>query len=208
MNKKLLLSVLAGCLMTLAQTTQVFAADSAPQTVTAQLGILKSVVGKGTGLGGTINPDTGVLSSLAPSFTVTTNYANSQILYMTATAPYGGTNPEQAFTKYTGHQGTYIVLANVSVGAQATQGAIQDITGGTLAGNANAIAYPFTPQPTAGALTNQGFNSPQGAWAYTLAQAGDTSVDNGISGSPLASTYTTVDQPGNYQATVTLAFAP
>lgn len=207
MKKHLLLASLLTGVLILGAQTGTFAATSADQTVSATLAVQQTVTGKGTGLTGTITPEGGSLSALAPSFTITTNDSGSQTLYLTATAPYDGGN-EQAITSYTGHLGTYIVLANTTTGKLATQAAIQDITGGTLTSNANAIGYPLTPQATKTGLTLGTWDGTNHRWPYTLAQAGNTDVDNAISGTPLASSYTTADQSGTYQATVTLGFAP
>lgn len=205
MKKQLMLSLILGGLVAFSMASVANAATSATQTVNAGLAIKKSVVGKNTGLSGTIDPDLGSVTAMTPSFIVSTNSGSTLGLHLSATAPYNGATPEQALTS----TGTYIVLANITAGAQATQAAIQDITGGTLSSNANAIAFPFTPQATvAGTITLGTWDNTGKFWPYTLTHKGDTDVNNGISGTALGGTYTTDDEPGTYQATVTLAFFP
>jgi len=206
MKKHLLLSAILGGMIALSVAPMANAATTASQTVSATLAALKSIVGKGTGLTGTIDPDTGIVTALAPSFTITTNTSSALTLQLSATAP-SSTTPQQALTNYAGHLGTYIVLANITVPALAA--AITDITAGTLASNANAIAFPFTPQATvAGQITIGTWNAPGNYWPYTLTHKGNTDANNAISGTALASSYTTDDEPGTYQATITMAFVP
>lgn len=188
-----------------AQTS--FAATTASQTVTATLPIVKSVVGKNTGLTATIDGDTGALSvALAPSFTVTTNNSSSQTLYLTATAPYDGGN-EQALAN---SNGLTIALANTQAGHLATQAAIQDITGGSPAqiNNPNVIGYTFTPQSSVSGLALGSWDGTNKRFPYTLTKRGSTSVDNSISTAAAANTYSAeYDDDGDYKATITLSFA-
>jgi len=206
MKKHLLLSAILGGVLALSIAPMANAATTASQTVNATLAALKSIVGKGTGLSGTIDPDTGIVTALAPSFTMTTNTNSALTLQLSATAP-STTTPQQALTNYAGHLGTYIVLANTTVPAVAA--AITDITGGVLTSNANAIAFPFTPQATvAGQLTLGAWNAGGSYWPYTLTHKGNTDANNAIAGTALASSYDTNDEPGTYQATITMAFIP
>lgn len=87
MKKKLALGLILSGFAVLNTQSQSLAATYANQLVSATLATKQSIVAKGTSTGGTIDPDTGVLSSLAPSFTVSTNKASSQTLYLTATTP-------------------------------------------------------------------------------------------------------------------------
>lgn len=203
MKKKLLLGLIISGFAVLNTQSQSLAATSANQLVSATLATKQSVVAKGTSTGGTIDPDTGVLSSLAPSFTASTNKAGAQTLYLTAVAPTSGGN-QQAFAS----SGTYLVLANITIVPAASS--VTNITGGSpvATSNPNAIAFPFTPQPTKTGLTLGPWDGTNFRWPYTLAQKGDTDFDNSTSGTPLTNTYSTDDEPGTYQATVTLGFAP
>lgn len=211
MNKKILLALVISVALVSANENKTFAATFADQLVQANLGTKQSVVAKGASVGGTITPDTGVLSSLAPSFTVSTNKKTDQTLYLTALTPYGtGTATTQGFTNYTGQEGTYLVLANTDSGSEADVSAITNIVAGTITtiNNDNAIAFPFTPQGTKTGITAVTWDSGTPRWTYTLAQKGDTDFDNSTSGTPLTNTYTTGDEPGSYESTVTLSFAP
>lgn len=103
-----------------------------------------------------------------------------------------------------------MVLANTTSGSEAAASAITNIVAGTITttNNNNAIAFPFTHQPTKTGITAVAWDSGTPRWTYTLAQQGDTDFDNSTSGTALSNTYTTGDEPGTYQATVRLDFNP
>lgn len=184
-----------------------FAATTASQTVTATLPVIKSVTGKNIGLAANIDGDTGALSStLTPSFTIRTNTTSSQTLYLTALAPYSG-GTEQALAT---SNGLTIALANTDPLNLPTQAAIQNVTGGSpvQANNSNVIGYNFIPQASTTGLALGTWDGTNKRFPYTLTKRGTTSLDNTISTTAIANTYSTdYDNAGDYKATVTLSFA-
>lgn len=203
MNKKIfLLSTLLGALIF---SPTVFAATTASQTVTGTLGAMKQVVTNGGNVAATIDTDTGNLgTAFTPAFRITTNTNASQALRMTSSINYDGGTEYAIFDK-SGVR--YIILTNNTV--LPNNLTILDIRAGspTPANNPNAIAYPVTEPSDIGGQLTYTWDYTNKYWDANLTHKGNTDTSLTIpAGAPMSGTYSADDEPGPYQATITLSF--
>lgn len=181
------------------------AATTASQTCTGTLGIMKQIITNGGGINSTIDVDTGALvTSFSPAFRITTNTNSSQTLHLSSSMNYSGGSDYAIFDN---SNIRYIILTNNNI--LPDSGAILDIRAGspTPANNANAIAYQVTePTNQAGKLTYS-WDYTNKYWTGTLTNKGNTDTALTIpAAGAVSGTYSSDDEPGNYQATITLSF--
>lgn len=211
MKKRLLLATLIGNVIAIGISQgAAHAASFADQTVIATLGQMKQVVGNGSALSANIDPDTGQLSAaMTPSYTITTNTNGNTNMTLKATCLTTGL-PQNAFFGDGSAGGTYIVLTNNTV--LPPIGAVSDakLVTPTPSVNANVIVYSITPPADVGGtqLVYTWQNAPTDKyWTAVLHHKGNTNTDITIPiGTPKSLTYSFDDEPGQYEATVTLSF--
>ena len=208
MNKlKLLSAVLISGALAISASQGAFAATTASQTVTGTLAAMKQVVTNGGNISAVIDPDTGTLSlAFTPGFTLTTNTNASEPLTLTSTCNTT-TIAQNAFSG-TGVVGaTFITLTNNTV--LPTIAAVTDAQSGapTPANNADAISYGVTPPTTIAGQLTYTWDAVNIRWNAALTHKGNTNTALNIpAAAPKANTYSFDDDPGNYQATITLSF--
>lgn len=204
MKKQLLLSTLLGAVMALGIAQGAHAATSATQTCTGTLGQMKQVVGNGTPLTATIDTNDGTLSTaLVPAFTMTTNTSASTPLTLKATC----NTTTVAQNAFVGDGTTnYLVLTNNTV--KPIAGAVDDakLATPTAANNGNVIAYSIgAPTFTSGQLAYT-WNAGGNYWDAALTHKGNTNTSLTTGTAPKTNTYSFDDEPGDYQATITMSF--
>lgn len=165
---------------------------------------VESVSGSGRNLTATIDTDTGLLSSaLSPSFTILTNSPQTYTLTMSATNTTSGGTTNAIFAIGTTR---YIVLTNNTV--LPNTASVNNITSGspTALNNPNAIAYQVNNPTTTTGLTAT-YNTTNKNWLLTLNRAGATNTSLVVPAAiPLTNTFSSMDEAGDYKATVTLSF--
>lgn len=208
MKKHLLLAtLLLGGALLLCSAQVTYAATTASQTVTGTLAAMQQVVTNGGNITATIDPDTGTLSAaFTPGFTITTNTASSQPMTLTSTCNTT-TVAQNAFFGNGSAGTTFIVLTNNTV--LPTVAAVTDAKSGspTPANNADVIVYGITPPSTIAGQLVYTWNNTNQNWDIALTHKGNTNTSVTVpAAAPKASTYSFDDDPGNYQATITLSF--
>lgn len=183
----------------------VFAAATPSDYFVGTLGTQKTVTVNPSGVTtSTITPSTGnLVTTLTPSFYMTTNSNSSQSLTFSATTNTQTTTENAIFNVSTNK---YIILTN-SLNLPPVS-SITDIKSGSPnpTNNPNAIAYPINDPATATGLTVN-YNSTNKNWDLVLSKKGQTATSATIpSGSPLANTYNYTDSAGPYYATIILTF--
>lgn len=182
-----------------------FASQSASYYFTANAPDTKAVAANGGNISAVIDPNTGSLSpAFTPAFTLTTNTGASQSLTMKAEANTQGGLQNAIFNVGTVK---YIILTNSNILPPISS--LTDIKTGTptASSNPNAIAYTINdPAGVSGDLT-VAYNSGNKNWNLTLKKNGVTPTSITVpSGTPFSNTYSTDDEPGSYQAVITLSF--
>ena len=182
-----------------------FASQSASYYFAADAPPTKAVAANGGNINAVINVDTGALSAaFTPAFTLTTNTGSSQALTMKAEA-----NTQGGLQNAVLDAGAvkYIILTNSNILPPVSS--LTDIKTGspTAASNPNAIAYTINnPAAVSGRLT-VAYNSGNKNWDLVLFHNGTTNTSITVpSGTPFTNTYSTDDEPGSYQAIITLSF--
>lgn len=205
--KKLLLSTLLGSVIAFGLSQGAFAATSASQTITGTLAAMKQVVTNGGNITATIDPDTGTLSAtFNPGFTITTNTNSAE--NMTLTALCNTTTIAQNAFSGTGAPGaTFITLTNNTV--LPTVAAVTDAQSGspTPASNADVITYGVTPPSNVVGQLVYTWDAVNIRWNAVLTHKGNTNTLLTVpAAAPKTNTFSFDDDPGSYQATVTLSF--
>lgn len=183
----------------------VFAAATPSDYFVGTLGTQKTVTVNPSGItASTITPSTGALvTTLTPSFFMTTNSNSSQSLTFSATTNTQTSTENAIFNVSTNK---YIILTNSLHLPPVTS--ITDIKGGSSnpINNPNAIAYSINDPATATGLTVN-YNTTNKNWDLVLSKKGQTATSVTIqSGSPLTNTYNYTDSAGPYYATIILTF--
>lgn len=152
-----------------------------------------------------INVDTGVLGgSFAPAFRINTNVIDDQSLALTATATTQS-GPQNAIFNVSTTK--YIILTNTNVLPPVNS--LGNIKTGspTPASNPNAIAYVINDPVAVPGRLIVGYNSIGKYWDMAVSENGNTDTSITVpGGAPFTNTYSFHDEPGNYQATITLSF--
>lgn len=180
------------------------AEQTSPYYLTTSNPSVESVNVSSKTINANIDSDTGLLSTvLNPGFIITTNSPQTYTLTMSATATTSGGTTNPIFAIGTSR---YIVLTNNTV--LPTASSVNNITSGspTASSNPNAIAYPINDPTTTTGLTVT-YSSTNRNWLLTLNRAGNTTTVLVIpANTPLANSFSTDDEAGDYKATVTLSF--
>jgi len=208
MNKlKLLSALLISGALAISASQGAFAATTASQTVTGTLGAMKQVVTNGGNIAAVIDPDTGTLSlAFTPGFTLTTNTNAAEPLTLTATCNTT-TLVQNAFSGDGNPGTTFISLTNNTI--LPTVAAVTDAKSAapTPANNADVIAYGVTPPTNIAGQLIYTWDAVNIRWNASLSHKGSTNTALTIpAATPKANTYSFDDDPGNYQATITLSF--
>jgi hypothetical protein len=198
-------NLLIALIFALNYSSFVLAAQTDSQYFTAPLALTQNVTTNGGNITATINVSTGALSSsFTPGFTMNTNGGAAQSLTMTATANSQGGSQNAIFNISTTK---YIILSNSTVSPPVSS--FTDIKSGspTAANNPNAIAYVINDPATVPARLTVSYNILGKYWDLVLTHNGNTNTSITVpANTPLANTYSFDDEPGNYQATITLSF--
>ena len=170
----------------------------------ATLPLVNSIAVTGGNFTTSIDVNTGALSAaLNPQFTISTNSNSTQNLTASSTANIQGTTVNSIFNISTTK---YIILTNTN--HLPAQSAIDNIKSGSpsAANNPNAIAYQIN-DPTASTGLTVTYNNTNKNWGLVLSKKGSTITAIAVPAStPLAQTYSILDQAGTYQATIILTF--
>lgn len=198
--KLLIMLILASSFSTCA-----FGAQTTSQYFTGTLLVNNSVVFTGGSTTAAINVDTGVLNgSFSPSFRLNTNVIDDQSLALTVTAnTQSGT--QNAIFNVAANK--YVILTNSNVLPPVNS--LTNIKTGspTAANNPNAIAYAINDPVAVPGRLIVGYNTIGKYWDMSVSQNGNTDTSITVpGGAPFNNTYSFHDEPGNYQATVTLSF--
>lgn len=193
----ILIFIFSPCVFSAQTNSQYFAAPLAPGD---------SVSANGGNITATIDISTGALSAaFAPGFTMNTNNSGSSPqLNLTATATSQGGSQNAIFDVSTIR---YIILANSTVPPPVSS--FTDIKTGspTAANNPNAIAYTINDPTAVATRSTVSYDSTGKFWVITLLKNGNTNTSITVPAStPFANTYSSDDEPGNYQAIITLSF--
>lgn len=207
MKNRILLSTLLLLSVIAIGTQSVLAATTASQTITGTLGQRKQVVANGGNIAAIIDPDTGALSAaFTPAFRLTTNTNASQSVRMTSLCSATG-GAQNAFFGDGNSTTTFIVLTNNTV--LPTVADVNNAKGVTPvpANNPNVIVYAITkPADVPGDLVYT-WDNPNQYYNAALTNKGNTDTLLTVPAStPRTDTYSFDDEPGSYQADVTLSF--
>jgi hypothetical protein len=190
-----------------------FAADCSPtasQVVTGTLATCHCVEATGTALASGISCDQGTLSApFTPAFKITTNSGLSQAMNLKAEANTLGGVMVNALAGDGNSNTTYIALTTAGETGLPGSGAVTDALGAgpTANLNGNVIAYGVTkPADVPGDLVYT-WNVGTLSWDAALTQAGETLTSLTVpAAAAKTDTFSFHDEPGLYQATVTLSF--
>lgn len=204
---KLLSTLLFAGAFALGASQGAFAATSASQTCTGTLGTMKQVITNGGNIAATIDSDTGTLSAaFTPAFRITTNTNSSQSMLLSSTCNTS-TVAQNAFFGDGDAGTTYIVLTNNTV--LPTAAAVTDAKATTPvpANNGNVIVYGLTPVSDVECDLDYTWNNTNKNWDAALTNKGNTDTSLTVpAAAPKSLTYSYDDEPGSYQATITLSF--
>lgn len=183
------------------------AATTASQTVTGTLDVCKQVITNGGNIASDIECDTGNLNTaFTPGFRLTTNTNSAQNLQLTALCNTT-TIAQNAFFG-TGVAGaTFITLTNNTV--LPTVASVTDAKSGapTPANNPDVIVYGVTPPSNIAGQLVYTWDNPNQRWNAVLTHKGNTDTAVTVpAAAPKANTYSFDDDPGSYQATITLSY--
>jgi len=182
-----------------------FAGQSASYYFTAAAPPTKAVAANGGNISAVINVDTGALSTaFTPAFTLNTNTGASQTLTMKAEANTQGGVQNAVFNV---GAVKYVILTNSNISPPISS--LTNIKTGspTASSNPNAIAYTINDPPAVSGSLTVAYNSGNKNWDLILFHNGNTNTSITVpSGAPFTNTYSTDDEPGSYQAVITLSF--
>ena len=182
-----------------------FASQTTPLFLMAPLFSGCAVTTNGGNISATINPDTGALStSFTPAFKLTTLSGSAKALTYSATCNTTTTAQNAIFNISTKK---YIILTNSTVLPPVSS--VNNIKTGapTAASNPNAMAYIINDPPAIAGQLAVSYNTTNKLWNLTLTHLGNTNTSITVpAATPLGNTYSFDDEPGAYQATITLSF--
>ena len=208
---KLLSALLFAGAFALGASQGAFAACSptASQTLTGTLAQCKCVVIDGGNIAANIDCDGLLSADFQPKFKITTNKAASTAMYLTAKCnTSGGLVDALSGTGLTG--GTFISLANqTGESGIATPGAVLNAQAATPvpATNTNVIAYGVDAPLDQAGILDYTWNAGLARWDAALTKKGETfTYLNVPAAGPKTLTFSYDDEPGSYEAIVTLSF--
>lgn len=208
MTKRLLTTtLLLASVLAISSAQGAFAATSASQTCTGTLGTMKQVITNGGNIAATIDTDTGALNlAFTPAFRITTNTNSSQNLELTALCNTT-TIAQNAFSGDGNPGTTFISLTNNTVLPTVADVVDAQSASPTASLNPDVITYGVTPPSNIAGELVYTWDAVPKHWDAALTHKGNTDTSLTVpAAAPKANTYSFDDDPGSYQATVTLSF--
>lgn len=206
-NKFLLLLIF--CLSI--STSKTFAAQTPVTKLSATNGEIKSITTNGGQLSANIDTQDGKLSNaLTPGFLITTNSNTQKSLQLTATCNTQEGAVNAFFFPLFSLDYHYIALTNSNVLPQShCVDCVKKFNGAlTCDNNPNVIAYRMINLKNIPNVMDVYYDNNYNRWDITLLKRGVIPLNLEIPAGevPLTNTYSTCDEAGSYQATITLSF--
>lgn len=207
MNKRFLLSALLVCSFTLMSNAYASAQTSGSAVITGNLCAMKQVCVDGGNKSTTIDPGTGALAcALNPTFIITTNSSSSMNLTLSAMCNTTG-SPVNALSGTGAAGATFISMTNNNTLPTVAAVSNAQSASPTAINNPNVIAYPVTPPSNISGQLAYTWDTTNKRYDAVLTHSGMTATSFVVpAGAPKPSTFSSDDQSGPYQATVTLSF--
>lgn len=158
-------------------------------------------------LSANINVDTGIFNNaIQPVFKISSNKEDGKYLTQSWTCNTTGAVQNAIFTY---NSRTYVILTNANVPPDVSSISSIKTGSSTSSNNPNAIAYEINAPPGIADKMDVSFESGTNTWKLRLLKNNTNFTSQTIPvKAPLSGTFSLDDEPGIYQATVTLSFDP
>ena len=188
-----------------------YSAQTPITKLSATNGEIKSIVANGGQLSANIDVNDGKLSNaLTPGFLIVTNSNSQKSLQLTATCNTQDGPVNAFFFPLFSLEYHYIALTNSNaLPPSHCVDCVKKFNGALNSdNNPNVIAYRMTNLEDIPNVMDVRYDNNFNRWDITLLKRGATALNVEIPGGelPLTNTYSTCDEGGNYQATITLSF--